>query len=200
MTNTPKLFSGLTESESITFTPVKNLRDFIMQQHSCVLQNATPPQNYEDFIKQQKELARVNAERVKKAETLQKTLNLTPKQAKIRPQLSEMHPENFDEIIMYTARQNLACAFDCCADEDTAEDVENLAKILQNRIPQGKFVHIGLYEETNWDAIVLQNPQYASQYFVASLEDVPQSVEETQEIHKEFQRVYKQLLKNNAEK
>lgn len=198
MNSLPSHPSDSSDSEgNPIFTPITNLQEFIMNNHLCVLQNSVTPKTPEEFVKEQQEMQKLYAERAKKAATLQAMLGMNPEEAKVRPKLSEVNPQDIYEIIWYAARQNLACAFDCCADEDTAQDVERLAHILKNVIPNEKHVHIGLYEEKNWDAIVLQNPQYASQYFTVSLKDEPQHEAEQQEVQKEFLRVYHQYIKNH---
>lgn len=162
-----------------------------------VLSNPNHIPSWEEFITQQKEHKKTLAEQEQKAHILLQELQITPQEAAKRPDILSVDPKNTNEVIAYIARQNLACAFGCCADDDTPERVAEIINILQKNT-DGKYIHLGLYEidAEKWSAIKLQNPQYASQYFEVSLSENPQDNAEKSKILQEFEEIYN--LKQNA--
>ncbi len=99
-----------------------------------ILQQKQPILTPDEFTKQQKELQEKEQNAFLKVKILFDTLGKSPDQVRIRPKLSDLDENNFEEIIHYFARQNMACAFDCCADEETPEHIAEIAKILQKNL------------------------------------------------------------------
>ncbi len=56
---------------------------------------------------------------------------------------------------------------------------------------------MGLFEDADWEAIKLQNPQYASQFFEVSIANQPQDEAEKQKILQELQHVLQIFRKQN---
>lgn len=207
MSETPKNFS---ENEN-TFRIISGnngLNNFVLQSNQQKAMNILEQQKAilspEEFAKQQKEIQALENMRREKAEILIQEFGLTTDKAKIRPAVDTINPDNEAEIVKYVARQNLACAFSCCADSETPARVAELAKIFNEKIPAGQYPHFDLWERENdpnypaeWAATKQNDPNYASQYFEIHLRDTPQNEAEKAKFLAEFREIYNTFVNKN---
>lgn len=121
-----------------------------------------------------------------------------------RPSVDTVNPDDEAEIVNYTARQNLACAFSCCAKTESPARVQELAKIFNNNLGENEFVHLTLWERKGdekfpqeWAATKQNDPNYASQYFLVHIQNEPQNEEEKQKFLAEFKEIYTTFVNKN---
>lgn len=173
-----------TDENGNSFIKINNFQDLMFTVLSKKPETITPG----EFIIQANEAREKREQREAKEKILAEKMKISPEQAATRPELLDVNLENLDEILNYAAKQNLACAFSCCGDEETAEHVEEIIAILQKN--HKKFVHFSLYEDKNWEKLKSENPQYASQFFEVSLHENPQNETEKNFFLKEFREVF----------
>lgn len=207
MSETPKNFSENGNAFRI-ISGNNGLNNFILQSKNQQAMNLLEQQKNilspEEYAKQQKEITALENMRAEKAKILMKEFGLTTEAVKNRPSVDSINPDDEAEIIRYIARQNLSCAFSCCADKETEKRVQELADIFHGKIPAGKYPHLSLWERENdpnypaeWAEIKENDPNYASQYFEIHLKEEPQNEAEKQKFLAEFKEIYTTFVNKN---
>ena len=104
----------------------------------------------DDFIQQaqekkHQELLAVLGEH--KTKLIQERLGIERKHL-TRPSLDLCDITDHVSIFSFVARENLECAF-CCEPDTSMERTSDICDIIQNTIPQGKFVHLDFHHNTD---------------------------------------------------
>lgn len=180
--NTPQ--DTISDEMGNTFTKTSNITDFINMQKNNILlkeRTLTPEEWAQDEIK--KKIS--HEEKIQKEQFLKKYFEMDVNATQNRPDIKNINLDDENAIFRFSALQNLACAFSCCGETTSADRIEEIGKIFRGQ-NDGKFVHFVIYPDPNWDAIKLQDPEEALEYFQVYLKDSPQNDTEKSEIMKQF--------------
>lgn len=198
MNNTPHISTGENALQELINSP--NIAPQLQQYLQQKIQTMITPQKLispEAFAKQQQEQKALEQMRIDKKNYIQKYLDLTPEEASNRPDIREIDLDAKGAAELFAARQNLACAFDCCADSDSLSRVEEITSVLNNTIEANTFVHLDRFRKQEesfpkyWNDLKVFDPRYASQYFEVHVLNTPQDAEERKQILEEMREVQK---------
>lgn len=166
------------------FKKISNLTDLINMTQNNILLNQTM-KTPEEWAKNEIEKKISHEEKIQKEQLLEKYFGMDVDATQNRPDIKNIDLSDENAIFKFSALQNLACAFSCCGETTSAQRIEEIGKIFQGK-NNGKFIHFVIYPDPNWDAIKLQDPEEALEYFQVYLKDSPQNETEKSEIMSEF--------------